>query len=184
MLRELPFKTIGDVGGHGLELHVYRPSCYATRLVTTDDARWRDRLVGTARFRFTGQRYTGRPCAGPCVPKVRPRELLQVGGLVTLAFLCAPAASGKSTKPARQAAMVRYRANSIAVLAAVAASSGTYMAQRSGRERLSSTPTASPACGLPDIMASVTSIANVTATLAPTYQSIMSSQIVTARSAH
>ena len=33
------------------------------------------------------------------------------------------------------------------------------------------------------MMASATTIANVTATLAPTYQSIMSSQIVTARSA-
>ena len=61
MLRELPFKTIGDVGRHGLELHVYCSSCYAIRLVSTDDTRWRDRLFAMARFRCTGQRHTGRP---------------------------------------------------------------------------------------------------------------------------
>jgi hypothetical protein len=47
MLRDLPFKTIGDVGRHGLEL-VYCPNCYATRLVATDDTRWRDRLFAAA----------------------------------------------------------------------------------------------------------------------------------------
>ena len=57
MLRELPFKTIGDVGRHGLELHVYCPSCYASRIVATDNARWRDQLFATARFRHIG---TGR----------------------------------------------------------------------------------------------------------------------------
>jgi hypothetical protein len=31
MLRALPFQTIGDIGRHGLELHVYCPSCYSTR---------------------------------------------------------------------------------------------------------------------------------------------------------
>ena len=29
MLRELPFKTIGDVGRHGLELHFYCSRCFA-----------------------------------------------------------------------------------------------------------------------------------------------------------
>jgi hypothetical protein len=90
MLRELPFKTIGDIARHGLELHVYCPSCYATRLVSTDDTRWRDRLFATSRFRCIGQRYTGRPCAGPGVPKIRPHDLLPVGGPVTLAFLWCP----------------------------------------------------------------------------------------------
>jgi hypothetical protein len=27
----LPFKTIGDIAAHRLELHVYCPSCYSTR---------------------------------------------------------------------------------------------------------------------------------------------------------
>ena len=31
MLRTLPFQTIGDIGRHGLELHVYCPSCCSTR---------------------------------------------------------------------------------------------------------------------------------------------------------
>jgi hypothetical protein len=87
MLRELPFKTIGDVATHGLELHVYCPSCCSTRIVATEDSRWRDRLFATARFRCTGQRYTGRPCAGRGVPTIRPHDLLPVGGPVTLAFL-------------------------------------------------------------------------------------------------
>ena len=34
MLRELPFQTIGDIGRHGLELHVYCLS-YASRIVAT-----------------------------------------------------------------------------------------------------------------------------------------------------
>ena len=71
MLRELPFQTIGDIARHGLELQVYCPSCYATRLVAADDSRWRDRLFATARFRCTGQRDIGRPCKGPGVPKFR-----------------------------------------------------------------------------------------------------------------
>jgi hypothetical protein len=86
MLR-LPFQTIGDIGRHGLELHVYCPSCYASRIVATDDPRWRDRLFAKARFRCTGQRYNGQPCAGPGVRKIRPHDLLRVGGPVTLAFL-------------------------------------------------------------------------------------------------
>jgi hypothetical protein len=86
-LRALPFQTIGDIARHGLELHVYCSRCFATRLVSADDTRWRDRLFATACFRCTGQRYTGRPCGGPGVPKIRPPELLRVGGPVTLAFL-------------------------------------------------------------------------------------------------
>ena len=89
MLR-LPFQSIGDVGRHGLELHVYCPSCYASRIVATDDERWRDRLFATPRFRCTGQRYTGQPCAGRGVPKIRPHDLLPVGGPATLAFLWCP----------------------------------------------------------------------------------------------
>jgi hypothetical protein len=57
MLLKLPFKTIGDIARHGLELHVYCPSCYATREVSIEDTRWRARFFATARFRCTGQRY-------------------------------------------------------------------------------------------------------------------------------
>jgi hypothetical protein len=31
MLRALPFQTIGDIARHGLELHIYCPSCYSMR---------------------------------------------------------------------------------------------------------------------------------------------------------
>jgi hypothetical protein len=47
MVRELPFQTIGDTGRHGLELHVYCPSCYSTRRLTDID-RWSDRCFATA----------------------------------------------------------------------------------------------------------------------------------------
>jgi endogenous inhibitor of DNA gyrase (YacG/DUF329 family) len=88
MLRELPFKTIGDIARHGLELHVYCPSCYTTRIVATDDPRWRDPPFAAARFRCAGLRpATGQPCKGPGVPRIRPHDLLRVGGPVTLAFL-------------------------------------------------------------------------------------------------
>ena len=73
MHRELPFQTLGDVARHGLELHVYCPSCYASRVVAADDTRWCERLFATARFRCTGQRHIGRPCAGAGVPTIRPR---------------------------------------------------------------------------------------------------------------
>ena len=77
--------------GHGLELHVYCPSCYTSRIVTTDDPRWLDRSLAAARFRCTGWRpATGQPCKGRGVPKIRPHDLLPVGGAVTLAFLWCP----------------------------------------------------------------------------------------------
>jgi hypothetical protein len=61
-----------------------------SRIVATDDPRWRDRLFAAARFRCTRQRYTGQPCRGPGAPKIRPHDLLPVGGAVTLAFLYCP----------------------------------------------------------------------------------------------
>jgi hypothetical protein len=89
MLRALPFQTIGDIARHGLELHVYCPSCYSTRRLA-DLERWADRCFVTARFRCTGTRHNGAPCGAPGVPIVRPTELLPVGGPVTLAFLSRP----------------------------------------------------------------------------------------------
>jgi hypothetical protein len=80
MLREPP---------HGLELHVYCPSCYSTRR-PVDLERWADRCFATARFRCTGRRHNGTPCKAPGVPIVRPAELLPVGGPVTLTFLTCP----------------------------------------------------------------------------------------------
>ena len=41
----------------------------------------------TALFRCTGQRHTGQSCKGRGAPKIRPHDLLQVGGPVTPAFL-------------------------------------------------------------------------------------------------
>jgi hypothetical protein len=89
MLRPLPFQTIRDIGRHGLELHVYCPSCYSTRQLV-DLERWADRCFATARFRCTGTRYTGAPCRAIRMPVIRPAELLPVGGPVTLACLTCP----------------------------------------------------------------------------------------------
>jgi hypothetical protein len=89
MLRALPFQTIGDIGQHGLELHVYCPSCYSTRQLV-DLKPWADRCFATARFRCTGTRYDSAPCRATGMPVVRPAELLPVGGPVTVAFLTCP----------------------------------------------------------------------------------------------
>jgi hypothetical protein len=81
MLRELPFKTIGDIARHGLELHVYCSRCFATRRLDIEvNTALHGRPIATTRFRC-------RRCGTPGVPKIRPAELLQVGGPVTLAFL-------------------------------------------------------------------------------------------------
>jgi hypothetical protein len=91
MLRALPSQTIGDIGRHGLELHVYCPSCYSTRRpLAANLERWADRCFATARFRCTGTRYTGAPCRATGMPVIRPPKLLSVGGPVTLAFLSCP----------------------------------------------------------------------------------------------
>jgi hypothetical protein len=81
MLRELPFKTIGDIARHGLELHVYCSQCFATRRLDLEiNTDLHSRPIATTRFRC-------RRCGTPGMPKIRPAELLQVGGPVTLAFL-------------------------------------------------------------------------------------------------
>jgi hypothetical protein len=89
MLRPLPLQTIGDIGRHGLELHVYCPSCYSTRR-PVDLERWADRCFATARFCCSGTRYNGTPCRAIGMPVIRPAALLPVGGPVTLAFLTCP----------------------------------------------------------------------------------------------
>ena len=89
MLLALPFQTIGDIGRHGVELHVYCPSCYSTRQPADLD-RWADRCFATACFRCSGKRHDGTPCQATGMPVIRPAELLPVGGPVTLAFLTCP----------------------------------------------------------------------------------------------
>ena len=81
MLQRLPFQTIGDIARHGLELHVYCSRCFATRRLDIETkTALHGRGIATTRFRC-------RRCGTPGVPKIRPAELLQVGGPVTLAFL-------------------------------------------------------------------------------------------------
>jgi hypothetical protein len=89
MLRALPFQTIGDIARLGLGLHVNCPGCYSTRQLV-DLGRGADRCFATARFRCTGTRYDGTPCQAVGMPVIRPAELLQVGGSITLAFLTCP----------------------------------------------------------------------------------------------
>jgi hypothetical protein len=81
VLRELPFKTIGDIARHGLELHVHCSRCFATRRL---DLEVNTALHGRA---FATTRFRCRRCGTPGLQKIRPTELLQVGRLVTLAFL-------------------------------------------------------------------------------------------------
>jgi ribosomal protein S14 len=81
MLRALPFQTIGDIARYGLELHVYCSRCFATRRLDLEvNTALHGRAIATTRFRC-------RRCGTPGVPKIRPAELLPVGGSVTLAFL-------------------------------------------------------------------------------------------------
>jgi hypothetical protein len=54
MLRELPFQTIGDIARHGLELHVYCPSCCSTRQPANLESR--DSRVDLTKRRFSSGR--------------------------------------------------------------------------------------------------------------------------------
>ena len=101
MLRELSFKTIGDIDHHGLELHVYCSRCFATRRLELEvNTALHGRAFATTRFRC-------RRCGTPGLPKIGPAELLQVSVPVTL---CVPVVRlmrlGDRPGPARQAAMV------------------------------------------------------------------------------
>src|SRR4029450_12856474 len=69
------FKPSATSPATALSCTFYCPSCYASRIVVTDDARWRDRLFVTARFRCTGKRYTGQPCVGRGVPTIQPHDI-------------------------------------------------------------------------------------------------------------
>jgi len=81
MLRALPLQTIGDIARCGLELHVYCSRCVATRRL---DLEVNPALHGRA---FATTRFRCRRCGTSGLPKIRPAELLPVGGPVTLAFL-------------------------------------------------------------------------------------------------
>ena len=120
MLRALPFQTIGDIARHGLELHVYCPRCYSTRRLV-DLERWADRCFATARFRCTGTRHDGTPCRNNGMPVVRPAELLQVGGPVTLAFLTCPRCIWEIDQAQLDKPPWSGKPSTIAALAAVAA---------------------------------------------------------------
>ena len=76
----MPFSTFGEIAALGLEVHVYCARCQAYRRLELSDERVRDRCFAGAPFRCWR-------CDGPGVPKIRPTELLPVGGSVTLAFL-------------------------------------------------------------------------------------------------
>jgi hypothetical protein len=133
MLRALPLQTIGDIGRHSLELHIYCPSCYSTRRLV-DLERWTGRCFAAARFRCTRTRHNGAPCRATGMPVIRPAELLPVGGAVTLAFLTCPRCiweidQAQLDKPPGQEA-----ASAIVALAAAARCNGTYTGQLGGRE--------------------------------------------------
>jgi hypothetical protein len=99
MLHALPFRTFGEIAALGLELKVHCSSCSREVELDPTDERLRHRCFAGARLRCTAiiQRYTAHPphtCGQPGNVYIRPRERLQVGGSVALAFLfcrrCAP----------------------------------------------------------------------------------------------
>ena len=61
-------------------MHVYCSRCFATRRLDIENKALHDRPIAKSRFRC-------RRCGTPGMPKIRPAELLKVGGSVTLAFL-------------------------------------------------------------------------------------------------
>ena len=127
MLRELSFQTIGDVARHGLELHVYCPRCFATRRLDLEvNTALHSRPIATTRFRC-------RRCGTPGVPKIRPAELLQVGGPVTLAFLWCPRCIWEIDQANSTSLHGPAAPSAIAALAAVDASTGTFTARHGGR---------------------------------------------------
>jgi hypothetical protein len=145
MLRELPFETIGDITRHGLELHVYCSRCFATRRL---DLEVNTALHGRA---FATTRFRCRRCGTPGVPKIRPAELLQVGGPVTLAFLWCNACileidQVQLDRPPWSGSRQRYRCPGCGGRVEWHIHGPAW---RPGG--LSSTATASPACGLPRI---------------------------------
>ena len=128
MLRALPFQTIGDIARHGLELHVYCSRCFATRRL---DLEVNTALHGRA---FATTRFRCRRCGTPGVPKIRPAELLQVGGPVTLAFLWCNSCiweidQAQLDKPPWSGSRQRYRCPGCGG----AVSPGTYTAQLGDR---------------------------------------------------
>ena len=70
------------------------------------------------------------------MPKIRPAELLQVGGPVTLAFLWCNSCIGRSTRPSSISRPGREAASAIAVRAAAAPSAGTFTALPGGQAGL------------------------------------------------
>jgi hypothetical protein len=99
MLHALPFTTFGEVADAGLEVEVRCAGCNHRVKIDPTNEQLRNRPFAAAPFRCTAiiQRYTAHPphtCGHPGNVYIRPRERLQVGGPVTLAFLfcrrCAP----------------------------------------------------------------------------------------------
>ena len=80
MLRALPFSTFGEIAALGLEVDVYCARCRAFRRLDLCNERLCHRCFAGAPFRCWR-------CGGPGFPKVRPAELMPVGGAVTLAYL-------------------------------------------------------------------------------------------------
>ena len=99
-------------------------------------------MPGGAVFPFNGSarsRHRNNPLPLPALrhtglPKIRPAELLQVGGSVTLAFLWCNTCVWEIDQTQLYKPHGRAALSAIAALAAVAASSGTYMDQRGGQE--------------------------------------------------
>jgi hypothetical protein len=117
MLRELPFQTIGDIGRHGLELHVYCPSCYSTRRpLAANLERSANRCFATARFRCTGTRHTAPACPPSvalyanhttCNPRGEQVKLCALAAIVIV--LALPAAAQTDNDTIRSSSRPRFQ---------------------------------------------------------------------------
>jgi hypothetical protein len=99
LLRALPFTTFGEIAALDLEVEVRCAGCGHEVKIDPAGEQLRNRPFAGAPFRCTAtiKRYTAHPaytCGQPSHVYIRPRERLQVGGPVTVAFLfcrrCAP----------------------------------------------------------------------------------------------
>jgi hypothetical protein len=87
MLHALPFTTFGEVARLGLEVHVSCSRCHDPRRIALDDNRLLTRPFAGTRFICAKAGWNGETCGGLGCVYIRPAEMLQVGGPITLAFL-------------------------------------------------------------------------------------------------
>ena len=100
ILHPLPFTTFGEIAALGLEVHVSCSRCYEPRRIAFADDRLLARPFAGTRFCCAKTRRNGETGGGLGTVYVRPTEMLQVGGPVSLPSCSAEDAcrTGRSTR--------------------------------------------------------------------------------------